>query len=84
MRLQIEVTEEQERQMLDTMARAGISTKKDLINNALTLFVWALDEVSAGNSIASVNEDEKRYRELQMPPLNYARMRSPRRVAAMG
>jgi hypothetical protein len=71
MRLQIDVTEEQDRQIESLMKQTGLTTKKDLFNNALTFFAWAVEEVATGNTIASVNEEKKRFRELQMPALSH-------------
>ena len=72
MRLQIEITEDQNRHILKLMDEAGLSIKKDLFNYALSLFFWAIEEVGNGNMIASVNEEHNRYRELQMPALRRA------------
>ena len=55
MRLQIEITEDQNRHILKLMDEAGLSTKKDLFNYALSLFFWAIEEVGNGNTIASIN-----------------------------
>jgi hypothetical protein len=71
MRLQIEVTEDQDRHIQSLMEQTGLATKKDLFNNALTLLSWAIEEVANGNTIASVNEEENRYRVLQMPILTH-------------
>jgi hypothetical protein len=67
MRLQIEVTKEQDKHIQSLMEQTGLSTKKDLFNNALTLLSWTIEEVANGNTIASVNEKNQRYRVLQMP-----------------
>jgi hypothetical protein len=69
MRLQIDTAPAQDQLMEDLMQRAGLGSKKELFNNALTLFAWALDEVAKGRKIASVHEAEGHYRELQMPAL---------------
>lgn len=57
------------------MEQTGLTTKKDLFNNALTLLSWAIEEVANGNTIASVNEEENRYRVLQMPILTHVARR---------
>ena len=54
---------------LDQLARESGVTKKDIINNALTLLEWAIDEVKAGRSIASIDAQENRYKELVLPLL---------------
>ena len=51
------------------METAGIDTCKELFNNSLTLFEWALDEVRSGKVIASLDERTDRHRVLVMPVL---------------
>jgi len=52
------------------MEDCGLATKKDVVNNALTLFQWAVDEKKRGNAIAALDQQKEVYRELQMPALN--------------
>ncbi len=54
---------------LDQMARESGATKRDIINNAMTLLEWAIDEVKAGRVIASIDAQENRYKELVLPLL---------------
>lgn len=51
------------------MLACRISSKAELINNALTLFQWAVRESAKGRVIAAIDEDAKRYREIYMPSL---------------
>ena len=69
-RLQIDVAEQKLKTIEHLMQECGFATKKDLFNNALTLFQWAVGEKKQGHAIASINEKTKTYRELQMPALN--------------
>jgi hypothetical protein len=69
-RLQIDIKEQKVKVIEELMDQCGFSTKKDLFNNALTLFQWAVGEKRQGHTIASINEETKKYRELQMPALN--------------
>lgn len=69
-RWQIDVPEERDREIEDLMKECGISTKKELFNNAVTLLKWAIEEKRKGRIIASVEEEGKKYRELQMPILS--------------
>jgi len=71
-RVQLDLSETRVRELEELMELCGIATKKELLNNAITLFAWAVREVGKGNVIASVNEAEERYRELQMPALSHA------------
>lgn len=58
---------------LSKMMRLGqIDTRKDLFNNALTILQWAIEEKMKGRIIASVDEENKRYKELVMPILQAA------------
>jgi hypothetical protein len=47
----------------------GLSSKKELLNNALTLLKWAVRQKQQGYSIASVDADGNIRRELEMPYL---------------
>lgn len=47
---------------LDNMsAKAGLTSRKDTLNAALTLFEWALDQRSQGRTIASIDEPNSQY-----------------------
>jgi len=70
LRLQVDLSEERVRKLEDLMRGSGIKTKRDLINNALTLLEWAVKETRAGRTIASVDEKDKAYKELVMPILS--------------
>jgi hypothetical protein len=76
-RIQIELPEDRVRELETLMEQTGTNTKKDLLNNALTLFEWAVNERRAGRIIASVDEHEKRYKEVVMPTLERAMHKSP-------
>lgn len=69
-RVQLDLPADQVRALEELMERAKISTKKDLINNALTLLEWAINEKSEGRTIASINEKNMSYKELVMPVLS--------------
>lgn len=68
-RIQLELPVEKVQELEELMEQAKISTKKDLINNALTLLEWALNEKKEGRTIASINEKTMSYKELVMPVL---------------
>ncbi|MEX3693041.1 hypothetical protein AB3X91_34315 [Paraburkholderia sp. BR14263] len=71
-RVQFDVPEDRLAELQQLMKTCGIETRKDLFNNALTLLEWAVRESTRGRTIASVSDDEKSYRELQMPALLHA------------
>ena len=72
MRLQLELPEARVAQLDALMEATDIATRKELFNNALSLFEWAVREARSGNTIASVNEKEGKYREIHMPALDTA------------
>lgn len=69
-RLQIEISPDYDKELEALMKECRVATKKDLVNNALTLFSWAVKQRGAGRLIASLDETNMRYREIQMPALN--------------
>jgi metal-responsive CopG/Arc/MetJ family transcriptional regulator len=69
-RIQFELPAARVKELEALMKEIGVSTRKDLFNNALTLLEWAVKEKRVGNSIASVDEKNKRYKELVMPVLS--------------
>ena len=63
----------QQADLLDNLMKVGgISTKKELVNNALTLLEWAIEESQKGNGIASIDEGRKIVEKLRMPILSNA------------
>lgn len=70
MRVQFELSEERVKELENLMEETKTKTKKDLLNNALSLLEWAIDERKVGRIIASVNEKENKYKEVIMPILS--------------
>ena len=68
-RVQLEFSEVKIKELESLMKELGIVTRKDLFNNALTLFIWAVDEKRGGRTIASIDNETHRYKELLMPAL---------------
>lgn len=69
-RIQIEVDEDRLKDMESLMQECGIRTKKDLINNAYTLFKWAVKKRKEGCEIVAVDNTNNRLVELDMPALS--------------
>lgn len=67
-RLQFEIDEEWVRELEELMRLGGIRTKKELLNNALTLLRWAAKQKLNGRTLVSVGEDGSE-RELEIPYL---------------
>ena len=72
MRIQVEFDEVGTQLVKKLMEQTGITTYKELFNNAVALFSWAVNQREKGNKIASINEGSHEFRELQMHPLEYA------------
>jgi hypothetical protein len=75
-RLQIDITETQEKdldQLMNELKEFGIVTKKDLFNNSLALFEWAVRERKRARIIASIDESAERFHEVHLPVLDRIR-----------
>jgi len=82
MRLQLDLPEERVKELKALMEETGAETYKELFNNALTIFEWAVNEIKNGNSIAAINEEKEVYRVLVTPLLERVAKRSQAPVAA--
>lgn len=51
------------------IAKCGMQTREELVNSAITLFAWAIRQRERGRAIASVDEAQGVYQEVQMPAL---------------
>ncbi len=69
-RIQFELSEEKVKELEKLMEETGLRTKKDFLNNAITLFEWAVKERKAGHILASVDEEAEKYTEILMPSLS--------------
>jgi len=69
-RIQFDLPEEKVKELEELMQEVNLTTRKDLFNNALTLFEWAINEKKEGNLIASVDEENNKLKELVMPALS--------------
>src|SRR5690242_21941763 len=72
MRIQIELDEQGVSIVNRVRSMTGISTYKDLFNNAITLLDWAARQSYKGLAIAAADEEKQQYRELEMPALRCA------------
>jgi hypothetical protein len=64
--------------IIDQLKKRGRhATKADLINNALTVYSWALDAIDEGRIIGSINEREDTYRELSIPVFDQLKEQIP-------
>ena len=81
-RMQFDMPEARLAQLKEVMETCGLATQKDLINNALTLFEWAVKQRQEGRVISSVDEKNKKWKELSMPALEHVTKSSTARMAA--
>lgn len=71
-RVQLDLAPAQISRLNALMEMCELETRKDLFNNALTLFSWAIDEICAGKNVGSSGKD------------GFARLQMPAFVAAQG
>lgn len=70
-RIQLDLPRRQVDELQALMEATGVATRKEFINNALSLMVWAIKERRKGRVIASLDESNNSYREVVMPMLNH-------------
>jgi len=68
-RIQLDLPDEQVRELDELMKETLLTTRKDLFNNALTVFQWAAKAKRAGRIVASIDEESGNAKELVMPAL---------------
>jgi hypothetical protein len=71
-RIQLDVSPAKLADIEELMLDCGVTKKSELINNALVLLKWAVGAVKNGRTIASVDEKNGKYRDLEMPVLTNA------------
>ena len=75
MRIQFDLNESKVKELDTLMKTIGVSTKKELFDNALTFLEWAVKEIKhdPDRVIGSINEKTDSYKELQMSVFSNAR-----------
>ena len=82
-RIQMDMPEDQVKELDELMKETKLATRKDLFNNALTLFQWAVKAKRAGRIITSLDERSQTSKELVMPALeNVSLTHQPEMVQA--
>lgn len=79
MRIQYVISDEAEEEMRNFMKICGIRTKQDFLDNAVTVFKMAVLEKTKGARIL-VQGDEEKTREIIMPSLEHATLRSKKKL----
>jgi hypothetical protein len=82
-RIQLELPAERLQELEQLMQQTDLDTKKDLLNSALTLFEWAVKERQAGRTLASIDEQTQRYREIVLPALERAAAKKDKQSAGV-
>lgn len=72
-KLQVELNQNQLDALNELQDAGGLRTKKELLDNALTLLKWAVRQKREGNLIVSMNAATGGIRELQLPYLEAVR-----------
>ncbi len=72
-RIQLDLPEDQVKELDELMKETGIVTRKDLFSNALTLFQWAVKSKRSGRIVASLDEETGNAKEIVMPALENVR-----------
>ena len=70
-RLQFELSSQRLEEFERLVHEGGFESRKDLLNNALTLIKWAMTHAKNGHAIAAIDEKSQRSFELQMPFLSH-------------
>lgn len=68
-RLVLELTSERSTDIKRVMQETGIRTQAEFVNTAVAVFLWAVEQKKAGRYIASVDPEQKGYKELVVPAL---------------
>lgn len=77
-RVQIEMPEERLEDLDKLLSVTGISTRRELLDTALSMFEWAVDESRAGHLVAAIDAKAGRYAPLRDPALRVAARRAPK------
>jgi metal-responsive CopG/Arc/MetJ family transcriptional regulator len=83
-RIQLDLPEDQVAELDDLMKETNIATRKDLFNNALTLFQWAVKAKRSGSIVAALDEEKGTAKELVMPALESVSVPKLREAATVG
>ena len=71
-RVQFDLLPERVRELDQLMVFCDLKTRRDLFDNAMTLFEWAVEEVRSGNQIASYNKKTDDVDIVRLPVLEKA------------
>lgn len=66
-RVQLDFPEDRVEEINKLMNEAKIATRKDFINNALTLLEWAIEERRVGKLIGSLDKEAETFERIILP-----------------
>lgn len=69
-RFQVDLNADQMQALEFLTGMAGLRTKREFFENALTLFRWAARERMQGRTICSIDAENHQIKELEMPALS--------------
>ena len=72
MRVQLDLDRPGVELLEELKEKTGGKTYKEVFNNAITLLDWAVRQRQEGRVVASLDETNMNYKELQMPALEVA------------
>jgi hypothetical protein len=78
-RVQFDLLPDRLAELDQLMAFCDLKTRKDLFDNAMTLFEWAVQEVRTGKEIASYNRSTDHVEVVRFPVLDNAARRAKAR-----
>jgi hypothetical protein len=70
MRMQIDLDEGGTSLFQYLQSTTGCASHKELLNNAISLLLWAVRQHQQGRTVASLDEEKRTYKHLDMPLLN--------------
>ena len=71
MKLQFEMDESAVSELESLRTRLGLTSIREVFDNAFALLAWAVKQKSNGRAIASLNPITQEYSELEMPALSH-------------
>jgi hypothetical protein len=83
-RLQVLMSDERLDELDALVKLTGLKTRTELINYSLTLFEWSVKERLAGRIIASVDEQNERYKEVELPGISLPQSLSSQVLQILG
>lgn len=66
-RVQLDILESRIQELEEVRKKCGLSTRKDVFENALQLFEWAVAQAEKGAAIGAYDEKKEEFLEVVMP-----------------